>query len=144
MIVFLTADCAVEEIFYSIYLKFNFLLCTGSKFSWLRHLRFYFPSRLMVIRGMYWEMLNGALDKFVQQPEEGCIISQPPTMLIKFTQVKSKHPPSYFELTCWNTGWILLSSKTPPTSRSMSFFGVTTSSIRIVVSWKTPEIPPSS
>ena len=50
----------------------------------------------MEIRGMFWEMLNVALDNFVQQPEEVCISSEPPTKLIKFTRVKSKHPPQLF------------------------------------------------
>ena len=47
-------------------------------------------------RGMFWEMLNVALDNFVPQPEEVCISSEPPTKLIKFTHVKSKHPPQLF------------------------------------------------
>lgn len=75
MIVFLTADYTLVDILYSVYLKFNFILCTGSTFSWLRAHRPYFPASVVEIKDMFWEMLNVALDNFVQQPEEVCFSS---------------------------------------------------------------------
>lgn len=63
------------------------------------------PASLMEIRGMFWEMLNVVLDNFVP-PEEVCISSEPPTKLIKFTHVKSKHPPQLF----WANSLLLVSS----------------------------------